>query len=40
VILVKWEPANESWRVYTNRLAKLNNTTRRRILKWLRRRDR
>jgi hypothetical protein len=28
----------ESWRVYTKRLAKLNHTNRRRILKWMKRR--
>jgi hypothetical protein len=27
----------ESWRVYTKRLAKLNNTSRRRVVRWLRR---
>lgn len=27
----------ETWRVYTKRLAKLNQTTRRHVLRWLRR---
>lgn len=30
----------ESWRVYTNRLAKLNRVSRRRIVRWLKRRGR
>lgn len=30
----------ESWRVYTNRLAKLNHTNRRRVLRWMKKRDR
>jgi hypothetical protein len=30
--------ARESWRSYTKRLAKLNQTTRRSVVRWIRRR--
>jgi hypothetical protein len=31
---------SESWRIYTNRLAKLNSVSRRRVVRWLRKRGR